>query len=43
MSTDNEENVQDSEASPSEEEHDGPNATDEDAFPDQYKKLRRDD
>ncbi len=43
MSTDNEERVPDSEACPSDDEHDGRNATDEDASPSQYKKSRRDD
>ncbi len=38
MSTDNEEDVPDSEACPSDEEHDGPNANDEDMSPSQYKK-----
>jgi hypothetical protein len=42
MSTDNEELVPDSEASPSDNEHVDQNATDEDATPSQYKKSQCD-
>jgi hypothetical protein len=43
MSTDNEENVPDSEACSSDENHDGPKATDDDASPSLYKKSRCND
>jgi hypothetical protein len=43
MSTGNDDIVQDSDACPSDNQHDGPNATNEDASPSQYKKPQRDD
>jgi hypothetical protein len=43
MPTDDNDSVQDSDACPSDDKHDGPNATDEDASPSQYKTSRCDD
>ncbi len=43
MSSDDDEAVSDSEACPSDDARNDPNATDEEATPSQYKKTRRDD